>query len=151
MRLRPPYESEKALLGCLLLQPELIVDAPEILMPHDFYYEEHQQIFNAMLVLFEKHQCFDIHMMVDYLPDSFIHNNVTRAFDEYLYHLANECCSTHNLKSHAAIIREKSVQRQLVEIAKEVEEQTKNPEQSPEEIMDSVEKRVLQLKEQYDL
>lgn len=144
MRIKPAYESEKAILGCLLLSPEMFMDAVRGVCGVDFFMPEHQEIFFAMSELYETHQCFDVHMLVDHLPE-------TKDFENYLLMLANECCSTRNLKAHIDIIREKSVQRQLVEIAKELEEQTNDPEQAPEEIMDNVEKRVLAIKEKYKL
>ena len=48
-----PYslESEQAVLGSILLDPELIGKASLLLKPEHFYSEKHQEIFEAMLEL----------------------------------------------------------------------------------------------------
>ena len=44
-------ESEQAVLGSILLDPELIGKASLLLKPEHFYSEKHKEIFEAMLEL----------------------------------------------------------------------------------------------------
>ena len=65
----------------------------------------------------KKHGEFDAPMLLDHLE-------YDKSEDmAHIYDLANNCCSTANINSHANIIREKSVQRQLLECAREIKEQ----------------------------
>lgn len=105
-------ESEKTLLGGLLLDSYQFVAIKDKLSPDDFYYLPHISIFRTMNELHEKHNNFDIPMICNDHPE----------LETYLLELTDNCCSVANLNSHADIIREKSVQRTLQECAKELKE-----------------------------
>ena len=111
-------ESEKTVLGALLLDGPLYNIVETMLCPMDFSDPAHQEIYATITDLFNKHGCFDMAMLVDEMP----------AMQELLYKLANECVSTININSHACILREKSVQRQLIAVTKEIKEAAANNE-----------------------
>ena len=52
----PPQniEAEQSALGCLMLDKEAIIRVADILSPGDFYRGVHNQIYSAMLELYEK-------------------------------------------------------------------------------------------------
>ena len=54
----PPQniESEKALLGCLMLKQDSIYDVVDRVPAHAFYVEKHRLIYQAMLDLFSKNE-----------------------------------------------------------------------------------------------
>jgi replicative DNA helicase len=52
-------ESERAILGAILLDNGLIAQAVEHLKPEDFYGPLHRRIFNAMISLFETSKRID--------------------------------------------------------------------------------------------
>lgn len=117
MYIKPAIESESTLLGGLILESNLFVNFKDKLCPADFYAERHQKLFAAMKELHDKHGTFDISMLLDHMD--FEHSEDMA----HLYDLANNCCSTANLAAHADIIREKSVQRQLVLCAREMKKE----------------------------
>ena len=49
----PPQslEAERAVLGCILIEPSVLPRAIELVQPEDFYKEGHRKIFGAMLRL----------------------------------------------------------------------------------------------------
>src|SRR5438552_19011917 len=47
-------ETERAILGAILLDNTLISQAVELLIPADFYVPSHRRIFLAMIALFER-------------------------------------------------------------------------------------------------
>src|SRR5438067_11683857 len=47
-------ESERAILGAIILDNALISQAIELLRPEDFYVPSHRRIFLAMIALFER-------------------------------------------------------------------------------------------------
>lgn len=106
-RVMPAMESEKTVLGALLLEPALFTEIESKLCPADFRYSTHQKIFDTMWKIHRKRNTFDVAMIC----------NELRGETDYIYQLANDCCSTANVKAHADILREKSVQMQLVEVA----------------------------------
>jgi len=52
-------ESEKAVIGCILLNNEVIENVIEILSPQDFFNSTNQQIFTAMQKMYEKNEPLD--------------------------------------------------------------------------------------------
>ena len=52
----PPQniEAEQSLLGCLMLDKNAIVKVADFLRIEDFYKNTHQEIYRAMIELFEK-------------------------------------------------------------------------------------------------
>lgn len=120
MHITPATESERTIIGGLLLDPTLYPEIKVKLAPSDFYYEDLQEIYKAMGDLFCKHQCFDIPMIMMILDSKGDWD------EEGLYELANNCVSTANIKAHADIVLEKSVQRQLIEAEKFIKASSQN-------------------------
>lgn len=115
--IKPAIESECAVLGGLILDSKLFGDIKDKLCPLDFHAKRHQILFQAMSDLYAKHGIFDAPMILDHIEyeDS---DDMARVYD-----LANNCCSIANIQAHADIIREKSVQRQLMDCVKEAKDQ----------------------------
>lgn len=114
-KITPAIESEQTVLGAMLLNVEFFVDISNKLCPTDFFIETHKEIFETMIRLHKKHGTFDAGMICDALcvnPDD----------KNYIYELASCCVSTANIVAHTDIIREKSVQRQLLSVADDMKE-----------------------------
>ena len=55
LRIPPQHlESERALLGAILLRPEVLYDIVDALSPEAFYADKHRRIYAAMLELFPR-------------------------------------------------------------------------------------------------
>ena len=102
-------DSENILLGALILDSNLFEKVCQRLTPKDFVNIFHKEIFNAMHFAYKKRRYFDASCLCELLE-------AKGAYQEYIYSLADDCCSTKNIMSHADIIAEKSVQRQLSDI-----------------------------------
>jgi replicative DNA helicase len=109
----PATESEKTILGAILLDNSSLRVIWDIIRPCDFAFDFHQALYEAIFRLHKKHNLVDIPMLIDELQ-------IAPLEASYLYELANKCPSTNNIKAHAEIVREKSVQRQLASTIKDV-------------------------------
>ena len=58
----PPHsmEAEMALVGSIMLRPDVIYEVLDIVSPASFYFDKHKVIFEAMMELFGKHTPIDI-------------------------------------------------------------------------------------------
>jgi len=136
MRVIQSIESEKAIIGGLLLDSTSFTKINKQLCPNDFTLSFHQDIFKVMCELMVQHKCFDAPMVCDAL-------GLNKQSEKYIYELANCTASTANIKAYADIVREKSVQRQLVSIATDIANTAKQPgNRKIEEILDDAEARV---------
>ncbi len=110
IKLRPipaSREAEEALIGGLLLDNEKFESISKKLCREDFSVPFHGQLFDEMKMLHDKHGKFDATLVTVSL--GLAHGKI--------YEIANGCASTANLEAYADIIREKSVQRQLIAVA----------------------------------
>lgn len=123
---RPPHslEAEQSIIGGLMLDNQVWDKISTKLCETDFYRTEHRILFRAISALSKKDQPFDVVTLLDTLKS---HNELDDAGGEaYLFELANNTPSVANVSAYADIVREKSVQRQLIAVATEMNYFTKH-------------------------
>jgi replicative DNA helicase len=138
-------ESEKAVIGGLLLDSSQFLKVHEKIAPEDFSREIFGTIFYTMSILHDKRKTFDIAMIVDEMGEN-KSCELKNSLESLLLNLANECPSVANICAHADIIREKSVQRQLLQVATEIAHEAKKPgNKAIAKILDDAESKVKDL------
>ena len=146
---RPPHstEAEQAVLGGLMLDNQVWDKISTRLCEEDFYRTEHRVLFRAILDLVRKEQPFDVITLLDTLKNF---DELDEAGGEtYLFELANNTPSVANVAAYADIVREKSVQRQLIAVASEIADTAYNPVgRDLTELLDLAETRVFAIAEQ---
>jgi replicative DNA helicase len=146
---RPPHsgEAEQAILGGLMLENQVWDKISEKVCDTDFYRTEHRILFRAILALATKNQPFDVVTLLDNLKS----NNVLddAGGEAYLFELANNTPSVANVSAYADIVREKSVQRQLISVATDIADSAYNPgSRDLTELLDYAESKVFAIAEQ---
>lgn len=146
---RPPHslEAEQAILGGLMLDNNTWDKISTQLTGVDFYRHEHRVLFQAISSLASKTEPFDLITVLDILKTT---NTLDDAGGEaYLFELANNTPSVANIDAYAAIVREKSVHRQLISVATEIADLAYNPgENDVSEILDVAESKVFAISDQ---
>lgn len=100
-------EAEAALLGGLLLDSDQFDAISKKICASDFSSVFHRDVYELMNIVYKQHGRFDAPMIIDVYANS----------HKAIYELVANCASTANLNAYADIVREKSVQRQLIDIA----------------------------------
>lgn len=114
LRLPPQsVEAEQSVLGGVMLSRAAWSQVADMLREEDFYRRDHQLIFRAIGELAEKKQPFDAVTLGDWMEDRGLAEVVSPA---YLITLASTVPSAANVKGYAAIVRDKHVLRQLIEL-----------------------------------
>jgi replicative DNA helicase len=146
---RPPHsaEAEQSIIGGLMLDNQVWDKVGTRLCEGDFYRSEHKILFRAITELSRKDQPFDVVTLLDILKTN---NQLDDAGGEtYLFELANNTPSVANVTAYADIVREKSVQRQLISIASEIADSAYNPAgREVPELLDLAETKVFAVAEQ---
>lgn len=146
---RPPHsaEAEQSIIGGLMLDNQVWDKVSTKLCEADFYRTEHRILFRAISALAKKDQPFDVVTLLDALKS---HNELDDAGGEaYLFELANNTPSVANVTAYADIVREKSVQRQLIAVATEIADSAYNPAgREVPELLDHAESKVFAIGEQ---
>lgn len=146
---RPPHsvEAEQSIIGGLMLDNQAFEKVDTKLCEADFYRTEHRVLYRSILNLVKKNQPFDVITVLDVLKSS---GTLDEAGGEvYLFELANNTPSVANVSAYADIVREKSVQRQLIAVASEIADSAYNPgHRLVTELLDFAETRVFAIAEQ---
>jgi len=145
----PPHsiEAEQAVLGGLMIDNSTWDQVADILAEADFYRRDHRLIFRAVAMLAEEGQPYDAVTLSEWLDN---HNELDAAGGlAYLGSLAKNTPTAANIKAYAAIVRERSVLRQLIRVSTDIAGMAYNPEgRSSADILDAAEKQVFDIAEQ---
>ena len=121
MRIPPQnIDSEKALLGSIMLKPEAMHEVIDMVKPDSFYGEKHRIIYNSMLELFEKNEPIDILSLSSKLKEKKQFEQVGGG--SYLTELVNFVPSAANIKHYAEIVQKKFMMRNLINAADHISE-----------------------------
>jgi len=138
----PPQslESERALLGALLLKPDAIHDVADTIRSDSFYAEKHRIIFETMLELSTRGEPIDLLTMGERLESKGL---LERAGTKsYLAELISATPSPGNYAHYADLVSRKHVMRSLIDAAYEITENAYDDSKDTGEVLDHAEKSV---------
>jgi replicative DNA helicase len=147
MRVPPnSVEAEQAVLGGLLLDNGAWELVAETLTEEDFYRRDHRLIFRGISELIESDRPADAVTLAEYLEAQEHAGQVGGL--AYLGRLTQETPSASNIAAYAAIVRERSVLRQLIEVGGEIAGCAYHTEgRSAAQLIDQAEQLVFQIAE----
>ena len=113
----PPQaiDVEEAILGAAMLEADAFSTAIEKLRPESFYKPAHETIFRSMSKLFEKGEVIDLVTIVNQLKTDGKLDEVGGAYAISV--LTNKVASSANIEVHCAIVKQKEIGRQLINLA----------------------------------
>lgn len=143
----PPQnlEAEQSVLGAMLLDREAVVQVSNQLIPDDFYADKHQNLFAAMLAVFQRGEPIDLITVQDELTKRSQLDEVGGI--TYLASLMNLVPTTANVQQYGAIVRQKAVLRRLQAAARRIVEDCYTTDDMDATLSDA-EKAVLQVTQQ---
>lgn len=108
-------ELEMAVLGAIMLDNEAVNSVIDILISNSFYDPRHAIIFDAIRGLFANGEPIDILTVAQYLKS---HGDLEAAGGpSYIAMLTNQVASSANIETHARVISQKFIQRELIRIS----------------------------------
>ncbi len=111
-------DAEQALLGCIIIDNEILTDVLEKLSETDFYQQSHKYILSAMKLVFAEKKPIDIVTVADKLETE---GNLEKVGGiNYLTELSGIMPSAANYQHYFDIIRRDSVNRSLIRAAGEI-------------------------------
>src|SRR5207244_10033349 len=136
-------ETEKAILGAVILDNTLIAQAIEMLKPTDFYVPSHRRIFTAMIALFERGSEINPILIADELRrDNSLDSSGGVLF---LTNLTYGLPHVTSIEPFARVVRGKSLLRQLVKVASKITGEALAEEDEPQNILDNAEHAIFAL------
>src|ERR1022692_5294083 len=116
----PPQakDLEEAVLGAIMIEKNAFDVVVEILKPECFYVEANQHIFRAMQGLQQKNSPIDLLTVVEELRYREEIDLIGGPY--YVTKLTNSVVSSANIETHARIVLQKFIQRELIRISGEI-------------------------------
>jgi primary replicative DNA helicase (EC 3.6.1.-) len=111
-------EAEESVIGAMLLDKEAVNTALEILKAEDFYKEANQEIFRAIISLYNKNEPVDLVTLSEELRKRQTLDSVGGI--SYLAELSVSVVSAANTKFYCEIVKEKSILRRLIKSSDEI-------------------------------
>ncbi len=144
-RKHPPQnlEAEQSVLGGVLLKSVALISISEIIKPDDFYHHQHRLIFQAMLELAAANKPTDLITVAEQLQNE-------KKLDEaggasYIAELSDNVLGAGNVLYHAGIIRDKSLQRQLIEAGGKLISESFEPQPEINDLLEFAERTVFDI------
>jgi len=136
-------ETEKAILGAIILDNSLIAQAVELLKPSDFYVPSHRRIFTAMIALFERGSEINPILIAEELR----RDNSLEASGGVLFltNLTYGLPHVASIVQFAKVVRGKSLLRQLVHVANKITVEALEEDDEPQNILDHAEHAIFAL------
>ena len=141
----PPMniDAERALLGAIILKPDVMHDISVIIYPESFYADKHSAIYKAINEIFSKGDPIDIVSVTTKLKDM---NQLERVGGaSYVTELIETVPAAGNAAYYADQVQAKSSLRGLIHAADDIAEIGYSDPESVDEAMDQAEKRSLPL------
>ncbi|KUK78097.1 MAG: Replicative DNA helicase, partial [Mesotoga prima] len=142
----PPnsIESEEAVIGSILIDPDVVPDVMELLTSRDFYSRKNQLIFSAMEKLFDEGSPVDIVSVTERLRTGGVLEEMGGEIE--LAKLADVVPTSANFFYYGKTVKEKALLRSLITAASSIVENAYEGEET-DEILDSAEKAIFQITE----
>jgi replicative DNA helicase len=136
-------ETERAILGAIILDNSLIAQAIELLRPADFYVPSHRRVFLAMTSLFEHGSEINPILIAEELRrDSSLESAGGVLF---LTNLTYGLPHVTSVVQFAKVVRGKSLLRQLVKVANKISAEALEEGDEPQHILDHAEQAIFAL------
>jgi len=139
----PPQsiDSEKAVLGSIMLRKDAMHEIEDVVIPDSFYAEKHKMIFQAMLDLSMKNEPIDMLSLSTKLSEKKLLDAI--GGNQYLAEIVNVVPSSTNVKHYAEIVQKKFVLRSLIDAADYVSELAfEESDDHMDDILDMAEKKI---------
>jgi replicative DNA helicase len=141
----PPQniDSERALLGAIMLRKEVMYDIIDIVPAESFYAEKHRIIFTAMMELFTKGSPIDLLSLSSRLKEK---NELAQIGGAgYLSELVSSVPSAANAVHYAEIVHKKFMMRRLIEASVHISDLGYQEADDIDEILDEAEKKMYEV------
>ncbi|MBV9957101.1 MAG: replicative DNA helicase [Acidobacteria bacterium] len=136
-------DSERAILGSIILNNALVSQAIELLRPEDFYVGSHRRIFVSMIALFERGSEINPILIGEELRRDGALESVGGI--TFITNLTYGLPHFANIAAYAKIVRDKSLMRSLVKVCNKVTSEALEEEEEAQIVLDHAEQMIFAL------
>ena len=138
-------EAEEAVVGAVLINPEVYYDVAQFLQADDFYIHRHQWIWQAFTSLHEQRIPIDLLTLTEELDRKNQLNEI--GGPAFLTSLVNQVPTSINAESYGRIVESHSIRRKMINAANSIASIAYNEGSTIDHVMDEAEKAVFNVSE----
>ena len=145
----PPQalDLEESVLGALMLEKDALTNVIDILKPENFYKDANQEIYQAIIDLFNNSEPVDLLTVTAQLKKNGRLDLVGGSY--YVTQLTTKVNSASNIEYHSRIILEQSIKRQLIEVSGEVQKEAYEDTTDVFDLLDNTEQSLFDISESH--
>ena len=134
-------------MGSLMLDKDAIIRVANLIRVGDFYKDDHNLIYEAMVELYEKREPIDVLSLSNRLEEK---NQLDKVGgSSYLTSLVNSVPSSSNVEHYAKVVQKKSTLRKLITASGEITEMGYKESEDVEKILDEAEQKLFTVSQKY--
>lgn len=143
----PPQniDSEKALLGSIMLKPDILNEIMTIISQESFYAEKHRIIYKTIFELFSKNEPIDLLSVSSRMKEKDELEQIGGR--SYLAELVNLVPSAWNAKHYAGLVQKTAMMRALINASDYISSLGYDESHDLEEMLDKAEKKIYEVTE----
>jgi len=138
-------ESEEAVLGAILINPEAYYDVAQFLKPEDFYIHRNKWIWEAMVNLFEQRTPLDMLTISEELERTGYIAEL--GGPAYLTSLINNVPTSMHAEAYGRVVEQTAIRRRMIEAANQIVKVAYKEEMTIDTVIDEAEKAVFGVSE----
>ena len=141
----PPHddESEKSVLGAILIDKDALAEVVDFLRPEFFYNDLHGMVYDAMLSLFEVHEPVDLITVTAMLKKKGKFKEVGGT--AFLTELLNIVPTSANIETYGRIVQDNYTKRRLITASSHIAEKAFQEKGEVKEILDQAEVEIFSI------
>jgi len=136
-------DSEKGILGSLMIDKSAILKVVDFLSPDDFYRQNHKEIYQACFDLYKKNDPIDVLSVSNRLKEKKKLEEIGGG--SYLTELINSVPTAHHALSYAKTVYHKRVLRDLISASHEIASLGYDEVKNIDNLLDDAEKRIFSI------
>jgi len=111
-------EAEQSVIGSMLMDPDAIIAASEIVTAEDFYQHQYGMMFESMVELFNEGKPVDLITLQNRLKEKDVPPEVSSL--DFVRDIITTVPTSANVRSYANIVHEKAMLRRLIKVNEEI-------------------------------
>jgi len=140
----PPQngEIEQMVIGCLLINKDVIFKIIDFLNPDDFYFEKNAILYEVYLKMFNAGKKIDLIILVEELENKGFLEAITRSYITSCY---NSVATPSHILDYALIVKDKSIRRKLLTSQQENEVEIYNENLDINQVLATTQNRIFEV------
>jgi replicative DNA helicase len=138
-------EAEEALIGAVLINPDVYLEVAQFLGPGDFYLDRNRWVWECFQHLSESRQPIDLVTVTETLLNRDQLEEI--GGQSYLISLVNQSPNAYHAESYGRIIEQNAIRRRMLSAANEIARLAYRQNQSIDVVVDEAEKAIFNVRE----